>query len=92
MDDVGDDTLDEVTGGGWTQALDSGVSWAYPGWNKLSCTSRGLWVGTIAGSATALGAGYVATPLVGSTIAPIAGTLASTQYIEGCEAGQAAKK
>jgi hypothetical protein len=84
------DTLDEVTGAGWTQKLDGAVGSVYPGWNNMSCTSRGLWVGTAAGSATALGAGAI-NPVLGSTVAPIAGTLASTQYIEGCQAGQAAQ-
>lgn len=81
------EALDRVTGGAWTQKLDHAVSAVYPGWTKMSCTSRGLWVGTAAGSATALGAGAF-NPVVGSALAPVAGTLASTQYIEGCQAAQ----
>jgi hypothetical protein len=81
----------------WTTKLDSGVSKVYPGWNDMSCTSRGMWVGTGVGSATTA-AGWASTPLtggagaaIGGTLAPIAGTLASTSYIEGCQHGPNAK-
>jgi hypothetical protein len=83
--------------GNWTTKLDGAVSKVYPGWNNMSCTSRGMWVGTGVGSATT-GLGWASTPLtggagpaIGGTLAPIAGTLASTSYIEGCQHGPNAK-
>lgn len=88
--------LTRVTGGksglkDWDLYLDDGVSKVYPGWGKLSCTSRGMWVGTAAGSVTGAAASALASPAVGSGLAPIAGTLASTQYIEACQARQGGK-
>ena len=85
--------LARVTGGksglkDWDLYLDDGISSVYPGWSKLSCTSRGMWVGTAAGSVTGAAASALASPAVGSGLAPIAGTLASTQYIEACQARQ----
>src|SRR6185312_8009126 len=99
MQSIAYETLDEVTGGesNWTTKLDGAVSKAYPGWTNMSCTSRGMWVGTAAGSATTA-AGWASTPFtggagaaVGGTLAPVAGTLASTSYIEGCQAAQKGK-
>jgi hypothetical protein len=96
MESIAYETLDDVTGaaGNWTTKVDNAVSSVYPGWKNMSCTSRGMWMGTAAGSATSA-AGWASTPwtggagaAVGSTLAPIAGTLASTSYIEGCQNAQ----
>jgi hypothetical protein len=99
------DTLDEVIGGAanaaenWTTSLDRQVSRVNPGWTNMTCTSRGMWVGTAAGAATsALGSGISAIPVpglqvaqpIGNVLAPIAGAYASTSYIEGCEAAKRA--
>jgi hypothetical protein len=99
MSSIDREMLTHVVGaaGNWTTKLDSSVSKVYPGWNNLSCTSRGMWVGTAAGSA-ATGLGWASAPVtggagpaIGGTLAPIAGTLASTSYIEGCETAQKSK-
>jgi hypothetical protein len=99
MQSIAYETLEDVTGaaGNWTTKVDSAVSKVYPGWNNMSCTSRGMWMGTAAGSVTGA-AGWALSPVtggvspaVGSTLAPIAGTLASTSYIEGCQNAQKGK-
>jgi hypothetical protein len=65
-------------------AIDSTVAKVYPAWRQMSCTSRGMWVGTAAGSAAGA-AGAAINPALGSFTGPIAGTLASTSYIEACQ-------
>lgn len=62
-----------------------------PGWDKMTCTSRGIWLGAASGSTSSAGVAYatrkkpniamVAAPFVG----PWLGTLASTRYIDACE-------
>ncbi len=64
--------------------VDSVASTVYPKWKQMSCTSRGMWVGTAAGSAAGAG-GAAINPALGSFAGPIAGTLASTSYIEACQ-------
>jgi hypothetical protein len=73
--------LAQVVGGKWNQKLDAVVSKVYPGWSKLTPTSRAMWVGTAAGSLVGAG-GSALTPAVGTAVAPFAGALASTAYLE----------
>lgn len=85
MQDLEAHALTRVVGGqGWSKKVDKVVSKVYPKWTKLSCTSRGMWVGTTAGAAAGAG-GSAINPVVGSLAGPFAGTLASTSYIEACQ-------
>ena len=79
------DDLAAVTGGfSVRNAIDSTVSKVYPGWKNMSCTSRGMWVGTATGAAVGAG-GAAINPALGSALGPFAGTAATTSYIEACQ-------
>ena len=79
--------LEAVVGGNmYTKVVDT-LATPVPGWKDMSCTSRGMWVGTAAGSAAAYLGGRKSAR-VGGAIAPWAGALATTSYIEGCQKEQ----
>ena len=80
-----DRELGVVCGGASVRnAIDSTASTVYPGWKNMSCTSRGMWVGTATGSLVGAG-GAAINPALGSFAGPIAGTAATTSYIEACQ-------